>query len=151
MFLVVWLIFFGMLFLFFYYYNNADQGKYQINAGTIAITPDRQGHYYIDGFINDHPVKFLLDTGATLVAVPEHLAKKMNLKGRYAVTIKTASGEVTGALTRLERLSFADFKLQNIKAVIVPGDDDEIVLLGMNVLAQFDLSQKGKRLILKKE
>ncbi|WED42341.1 retropepsin-like aspartic protease family protein [Legionella cardiaca] len=150
MFLAVWLIFFGLLFWFFHYYQNAEQGQYQVNAGTVSVTPDPQGHYYVDGYINDHPVKFLLDTGATLVAIPENLAKKMNLRGRYAVTIKTAGGEVTGSLTRLENLSFADFKFQNIKAVIVPTDNDNVVLLGMNVLAQFDLSQKGKRLILKK-
>ncbi|KTD08571.1 aspartyl protease family protein [Legionella jamestowniensis DSM 19215] len=150
MFLIVWLIFFILLFVFFYSYDNAGQGHYQINPGMITITPDRQGHYYLDGAINGHPVKLMLDTGATLVAIPENLAKKMKLVGRYDVTIKTAGGEVTGSLTRLDTLAFADFTLQNVKAVIIPGDES-IVLLGMNVLGKFNLSQQGKRLIVKKE
>ncbi|SNV47636.1 Aspartyl protease [Legionella lansingensis] len=150
MFLVVWLIFFGLLFLFFYSYQGAEQSEYQIASGGITISPDKQGHYYLDGYINHQPVRFLIDTGATLIAVPQNLATSMNLRGRYPITIKTANGEVTGFLTRLEEISFADFKLHNVKAVIVPADDEELVLLGMNVLSQFHLSQEGKRLILKR-
>lgn len=151
MFLAVWLIFFGLMFLFFYYYNKTDQGNYQISAGKVTITPDKYGHYYIDGYINNSPVKFMLDTGATWVAVPANVATQINLKGHYPVTVKTAAGEVTGSLTRLDTLAFADFKFQNIKAVIVPADDENIVLLGMNILSKFDLSQKGKQLILRNE
>ncbi|CEK09789.1 Aspartyl protease [Legionella hackeliae] len=150
MFLIVWLIFFALMFVFFYSYDYVGQSKYQINPGMVTITPDKQGHYYLDGTINDYPVKFMLDTGATLVAIPESLAKKMKLQGRYSVTIQTAGGDITGSLTRINTLSFADFVLKDVKAVIIPGDDD-LVLLGMNVLGKFDLSQKGKRLILRKD
>lgn len=150
MFIVAWLIFFGLLFLFFYYYKHVDESSYRVNHGTVTLVPDRNGHYHIKGYINGHPVKFILDTGATLVAIPEKLASEMQLQGRYPVSIKTASGKVTGTLTRLNQLSFAEFTLNNIKAVIVPGSDDDTILLGMNVLSQFNLSQQDKRLIIKK-
>ncbi|MCC5014174.1 MULTISPECIES: retropepsin-like aspartic protease family protein [Legionella] len=150
MFLIAWLLFFGLLLLFFYYYGEKEQGSYQITHGSVTIVADEQGHYYIDGSINDYPVKFILDTGATLVAIPQWLAAKLQLQGRYPISIQTASGEVTGTLTRLKQLSFAKFTLNNVKAVIVPGSDDDTILLGMNVLSQFNLSQQDKQLIIKK-
>lgn len=150
MFIIAWVVLFILLFLFFRYYNGKEQGSYQINQGVVTITPDQDGHYFIDGHINGQPIKFLVDTGASLVAIPQPLASRLGLEGRYPVTLKTANGEVTGSLTRLKQLSFADFNLQNIKAVIIPNSPDETVLLGMNVLAKFNLSQENKQLIIKK-
>ncbi|HAT9304438.1 TPA: TIGR02281 family clan AA aspartic protease, partial [Legionella pneumophila subsp. pneumophila] len=109
------------------------------------------GHYWIKGKINEYPVEFLVDTGATLVAIPQGLAKDLKITGRYPVTIETANGKVTGFLTRLQHLSFGEFHLQNVKAVIIPENDDNTVLLGMNVLSQFHMIQQGKQLILKRQ
>jgi aspartyl protease family protein len=150
MFLLGWLIFFVLTAFLFHFYQHRGQGEYEIKPGMVSISPDHHGHYYLDGHINGYPVKFLLDTGATLVAIPKNLAEKLNLRGHYPVTIKTANGEVTGYLTRLEELAFADFKLRNVKAIIGPADRDDLVLLGMNVLSKFNLSQQDRRLILKK-
>lgn len=151
MFIIAWLILFVLLFLFFRYYNEGKHGSYQINRGTVTITASDDGHYYIDGKINNQAVEFLVDTGASLVAIPEKLAKQLGLYGRYSITLSTASGEVTGSLTRLQQLSFAKFNLTDVKAVIVPGNEDETVLLGMNVLSQFNLLQEKKQLIIKNE
>ncbi|ARG96726.1 retropepsin-like aspartic protease family protein [Legionella micdadei] len=150
MFIIAWLIFFMLLFTFFYYYNQNEQGSYRIEHGTVTITPDAEGHYRIDGSIDDYPVRFMIDTGASLVAIPQELATQLGLQGRYAINLQTAGGEVTGYLTRLKKLSFAGFTLNNIKAVIIAGGEDNEVLLGMNVLSQFNLSQQDKRLIIKK-
>lgn len=150
MLILAWLILFILLFLFFRFYSQDEQGSYQIKPGLVTIAADGQGHYRIDGSINRQPVKFLIDTGATLVAIPDGLALKLNLKRRYAVTITTANGEVTGSLTRVAKLRFGNFTLYNVKAIIVPANEDNIVLLGMNVLSQFKLSQEAKRLIIKK-
>ncbi|KTD32992.1 aspartyl protease [Legionella nautarum] len=149
MFIIAWLIFFVLLFIFFRYYNQEEKGSYQVEHGTVTITPDAQGHYRIDGYINDSPVKFIVDTGASLVAIPQTLATELNLQGRYQVNLQTAGGEVTGSLTRLQQLTFAGFTFSNVKAVIVPSEGD-LVLLGMNVLSQFNLSQQDKRLVIKK-
>lgn len=151
MFIVAWLIFFALLFVFFLYYNQGEKGSYQVKHGTVTISPDDQGHYRIEGNINEYPVEFMVDTGATLVAIPQKLATQLKLQGRYAVSIDTASGQVTGSLTRLKQLGFAGFTLNDIKAVIVPGSDDNTVLLGMNVLSKFNLSQESKRLVIKNE
>lgn len=151
MFIIAWLIVFVLMFLFFQYYNGAEKSSYQINQGVVRITPDSSGHYYIKGRINEHPVEFLIDTGASLVAIPQKLATQFKLKGRYTVALKTAGGEVSGSLTRLQQLSFAGFNLTDVKAVIIPSSGDETILLGMNVLSKFNLSQQNRQLVIKKE
>jgi aspartyl protease family protein len=150
MFIITWVFLFFLFFVFFYYFNSSNDSSYNIQNGTLIIKPDREGHYRISGAINDEKVMFIVDTGATLVAIPQSLAKRLQLQGRYPVLLQTASGQVYGSLTRLKKLTFANFKLHDVKAVIIPNNDNTMVLLGMNVLSQFDLSQKDKRLIIKK-
>lgn len=149
MFIVAWVFFLGLMPVFFLYYPNQKEGSYQVHRGVLIISPDKAGHYQIEGFINDMPVNFMLDTGATFVAVSQTLAEQLQLEARYPITLRTASGEVQGELTRLKKLTFADFILYDVKAVIIPGSDNT-VLLGMNVLSQFNLSQQDGQLWLKK-
>jgi aspartyl protease family protein len=151
MFLIVWIILFFGLFLFFYYYGKSDSVVHVVTGTEFVLGADSEGHYRIKGKINDKPVEFLVDTGATLVAIPQNVADNLHISGRYPVTMTTANGEVTGSLTRLQQLSFGEFKLNDIKAVIIPASNDDVVLLGMNVLSQFNIEQDGKRLILKKQ
>ncbi|KTD83039.1 retropepsin-like aspartic protease family protein [Legionella waltersii] len=150
MFLIAWIIFFIGLFLFFYYYDKAESKVYLSSSSELAISADKDGHYHIKGSINEYPVEFLVDTGASLVAIPEELASKIHISGRYPITLETANGEVTGNLTRLEKLTFGEFKLEDVKAVIIPGGEDDTVLLGMNVLSRFHIVQQDKRLIIKR-
>ncbi|MFC3908136.1 TIGR02281 family clan AA aspartic protease [Legionella dresdenensis] len=149
MYLVAWIFFFGLMMLFFYYYGKAEDGQYQIQRGSLTIKADRHGHYRVPGNINGVPVKFMLDTGATLVAVPQALADQLGLQSLYPTTLQTASGNITGYLTRLNSLRFANFNLTNVKAVIIPTPDNT-VLLGMNVLSQFLISQEDGKLLIKK-
>lgn len=150
MFIVAWLLFFALVMAFFYYYESNDKGHYQVQRGVLTITADKAGHYQLAGSINDKPVQFLLDTGATLVAIPEGLATSLQLKRRYPISMQTANGVITGSLTRLNKLNFAEFELLNVKAVIIPGSEDDQVLLGMNVLSKFNMSQQNGQLVIKK-
>lgn len=149
MFLLFWLILFAGLFFFFYNYGKPDAQVFVAKQGELTINSGRDGHYRIPGTINDYPVDFLLDTGATTVAIPQNVADKLHITGRYPITITTANGEVTGSLTRLSRLSFGDFKFADVKAVIIPGSNDGVVLLGMNVLSKFNIIQAGNKWVLK--
>jgi aspartyl protease family protein len=150
MFIIMWVFFFFLLFIFFHYYESSGKNTYQIQNGVLTVKPDRSGHYRIEGTINDENVEFIIDTGATLVAVPKSLANRLGIKGHYPILLQTANGNISGSLTRIKKLTFANFKLYNVKAVIMPGGDDKMVLLGMNVLSQFNLSQQNNRLIIKK-
>lgn len=151
MFLLVWIIIFIALFLFFNYQGTQKSQVLLANQNELVLTADAQGHYFVAGTINDHPVEFLIDTGASIVAIPQNVADALHIKGSYPITLSTANGHVTGALTRVQRLSFGAFTLNNVKVVIIPADKNGLVLLGMNVLHYFDLSQNNKQLVLKRQ
>src|SRR5215212_4998208 len=118
--IIAWLLFFGLMFLFFYYYTQDKSKVLNLGPSTILIKADRQGHYWLEGSINGEACKFIIDTGATLVAVPEDLAKKFGLTGQYPIMAQTAGGQIKGELTRIKHLKFAQFSLNNVKAVIIP-------------------------------
>lgn len=148
MYILAWVAFFFIWFGIFYLYQNPGASEVKNLHGELLIPADRQGHYHVSGTINDKPVSFMLDTGATIVAIPSNLAEQIPLEGQYPVSIETASGQVSGMLTRVDKLSFGPFELRNVKAVIVPGDK-QVVLMGMNVLKEFRINQEKGRLLIK--
>lgn len=150
MFILAWIIVFCVMFVFFYFNQKSESTVYVMNRSELALTADKEGHYRIKGRINNHPVEFLVDTGATYVAISQTLADTLHVTGNYPISLSTANGNVTGSLTRLESLSFGEFNLKDVKAVIVPNNKQDDVLLGMNVLSKFTIVQKDNVLILKR-
>lgn len=150
MFLLAWIVLFGVLFLFFYYHDQSGSSGISVSHNELVLRADRDGHYRTKGAINNYPVQFLVDTGASMVAIPQDLAERLHIPGRYPITLSTANGEVTGLLTRLEKLSFGAFTFEDVKAVIIPGDSDNTVLLGMNVLSKLNIIQQDQQLLLKR-
>ncbi|MGO4999425.1 retropepsin-like aspartic protease family protein [Oceanisphaera sp. W20_SRM_FM3] len=153
MWLMVWVLALGLLTWFFQqkltHDNNPNQAIRQLDAQTIVLEQNNRGHYLASGQINDLGVVFLLDTGATQVAVPQALAAKLQLKKGAAVRLSTAAGTVTGYATRIKSLSLGPFTLYDLSAVIMPSDSNEI-LLGMNALRQFELIQRNGQLTIRR-
>ena len=117
----------------------------------IRILKDRGG-YFLDGLINGQPVRFLVDTGATSVALSERHAARLGLQHRVdgrPVGIGTASGDALGHAIRLSSLAIGGVKLNDVRAVVIEGDSPRHVLLGMNVLSRFDIDQRENLLILR--
>ena len=121
----------------------------QLDAQTIVLQQNNRGHYVASGLINDVEVVFLLDTGATQVAVPQALATKLGLKKGASLSLHTAAGTVTGQRTHIKSLSLGPFTLYDLDAVIMPSDSLDI-LLGMNVLRQFELIQRNGQLTIRR-
>ena len=115
----------------------------------VELEQNRMGHYVAEGRVNGQPVTFLLDTGATLVAIPEALAQRLGLrKGRQGMS-QTANGRVITYRTKIDTLGLVDILLQDVQASITPGMDGEVILLGMSALKQFELTQKGDTLTIR--
>ena len=120
------------------------------NETEFTLRRNSTGHYIAPGTINGYPVVFLLDTGATHIAVPARLGEKLGLSAGRAGEVQTANGTVTIRYTIIPELVFGPFTIKNIEAGLNPGmDDHDEILLGMNVLKHFEFTQRGDVLILR--
>ena len=149
---IFFVILMGMMYFFF---EDALQKQWNPNqevktqGETVVLKRNKYGHYILNGLINEQPVRFMLDTGATRVAIPLQVAERLDLqKGRKYQT-STANGLSTSYDTTLETLSFGNIHLQNVKAGIAAGFEGEEILLGMSALKQLEFTQKGDTLIIK--
>lgn len=121
-----------------------DQGNVEV-----TLQRNRAGHYLAGGQINGQPVVFLLDTGATDVAVPEALADRLGLERQYRSVSRTANGNITIWSTRLESVDLGGIRRRNVRASILPNMTGNEVLLGMSFLKHLELIQRGDRLTLR--
>lgn len=115
----------------------------------VILEQNRSGHYVATGSINHQPVRFLLDTGATTVSVPAHLARSLGLALGAPARARTANGIVTTYATRLARVELGNIVLYDVRAHINPSMRDEDVLLGMSFLRQLEFTQRGSTLTLR--
>ena len=115
----------------------------------VVIKRDPHGHYLSHGHINHQPVSFLLDTGATVVAIPQHIAQRLGLRRGAKISAVTANGTVDTYATRLDSIGIGAIELQNVDASINPHSHSDDILLGMSFLRQLELVQKGDTLTLR--
>ncbi|MDP5030328.1 MAG: TIGR02281 family clan AA aspartic protease [Paraglaciecola sp.] len=115
----------------------------------VKLQQNRSGHYVTNGTVNHEPVVFLLDTGATHVSVPQHLANRLQLKAGALYPVQTANGVINVAQTSIAQLAIGDIQLFDVKASINPSDQSDEILLGMSALRQLEFTQKGQWLILR--
>lgn len=130
---------------------NRDPFSSQTNSGIreVVLQRNRQGHYVSGGEINGLPVTFLLDTGATDVAVPSAIAGQAGLNRGFATQARTANGIITVYSTRIDELSIGNIILHNVNASITPSMGGDTILLGMSALNQVEFSQQGSTLTLR--
>lgn len=115
----------------------------------VLLESNAQGHFVASGRINGEAVVFLLDTGATDVAIPAELAEKLGLARGAPVLLQTANGQTTGYRTVLGSLGLGDIVLRDVRAIVAPGFDGEQILLGMSALKQLEFTQRAGTLVLR--
>ncbi len=133
--------------------NNPNQSVNTIQSGNyqeIVLKRNRYGHYLLNGLINNQQVTFLLDTGATTTSIPEPLANKLGLQKGYRFPVQTANGNSFAYATELNTLQLGEIIFNNVNASINPGFEGNEILLGMNILKNIELVQRGDSLILRK-
>ena len=142
------IVFFLLFFLFFFFFQRHEQQAYLPNgnatatADGLSLKVSGDGHFRTSGTINGEPVVFMLDTGASGVALSEGLARRLGVSGRGAGQVRTANGVTDAQLARLDSLAFGGWEFADVPAFIMPRMDDE-VLLGMQVLRHFRWHQEG--------
>lgn len=127
---------------------NQQVASSRVDGGIeVVLESDRQGHFIASGAINGRDVTFLVDTGATLVSVPEDLADQLGLERMARIGLETAAGPVTGWMTRIDEVRLGQIVQREVRAAISPGRSDT-VLLGMSFLRDLEMSQSDGRLTL---
>lgn len=115
----------------------------------VKLKQNRYGHYVTGGSINGQAVIFFLDTGATHVSIPFHLAEQLNLHAGRKYSVNTANGRIEVAQTSIAQLTIGDIQLFNVDANLNPAVRDNEILLGMSALKQLEFSQKEDFLVLR--
>jgi len=157
MFVLAWLALIGLLGFYFQDVLEAQRNPNQTIATLtdasgvreVVLQRNKFGHYVTAGEINGQPVVFMLDTGATGVAIPEDVAQRLGIPRGRAFATQTANGIGKSYAARLDRVSVGDITLSNIAAGITPGLQTEEILLGMSFLKHIEFSQRGDSLILR--
>jgi aspartyl protease family protein len=157
MYVLAWLAFGGLL---VFYFQDLLEDQHNPNQQTstsyaeegvreVSLQRNKYGHYVTAGKINGLDVVFMLDTGATGVAIPAAVAAKLKIKRGQRYMTQTANGTAAAYATRLDRVSVGDIELTNIAAGISPGLQSQEILLGMSFLKQIEFTQRGDILILR--
>ena len=122
-------------------------------AGTAAqttLTADSRGHFLTTGSINGVSVRFMVDTGATAIALSTAEARRLGIDylagvpGRAA----TANGAVRTYRVKLDTVRVGDIELNNVEGTVLDGAGPGIVLLGMSFLNRTHMVRDGDRLTL---
>ncbi len=106
------------------------------------------GHYRVPGQINGQRVSFLVDTGASHVAVPQGVADELGLERGADIRVVTANGTTTAYNTRIDQIAVGGIQLRDVRGSINPSMGGDDILLGMTFLREVEFRQVGGRLIL---
>lgn len=119
----------------------------------VTLAPDQLGMYPAAGSVNGQPVNFLVDTGATLVALNSQHARRLGIDYRVAgkkSQVETASGVETAYYIQLKTVKIGAIELRDVDTVVLDGTFPSTALLGMSFLGRVDLQRNGTALVLKK-
>jgi aspartyl protease family protein len=118
----------------------------------VTLAADARGHFVTQGQVNGNSVRFLVDTGATLVALPAADARRLGIdyeKGTRGYS-STAGGVVPVYRVKLDSVSIGGIELLGVEAVVLEGRGMDVALLGMSFLNRTEMRREGTTLTLTK-
>ena len=120
-------------------------------GGRIVLTADGSGHFFTSGTINGRSVRFVVDTGATLIAISQGEADRIGLdyKNGQRGFSQTANGPVPVWRVMLGSVRIGDVQVYNIEATVLPASLP-FVLLGNSFLSRFQMRRENDQLTLDK-
>lgn len=120
-------------------------------AAAVNLHADSKGHHFANGSINGSSMRFLVDTGASMVSMGLSDARRAGIdfrSGQPGIS-QTASGPARVWKVRLDQVRIGDVTLHGVDG-LVHENNLPFVLLGMSFLSRMDMEREGSRLILRK-
>jgi aspartyl protease family protein len=114
---------------------------------TLNIPHDDRGHFATEGRIEGQRIAFMVDTGASVVALNESSAARFGLRpsrGDYNATVTTANGTIKAARTRIETIEVGGLVVRDVDAMVLPDEALSVNLLGLSFLSKLKRFEYAK-------
>jgi aspartyl protease family protein len=113
--------------------NTAD------NSRSVVVPRDGRGHFEVDARVNGRRIGFMVDTGASVIALTARDAARLGIhpaQNAFVAEVKTANGTVRGAPTRLDVVEVGNLELRDVAALVLPDQALSDNLLGLSFLSR---------------
>lgn len=133
--------------------DSVGHGFSKPQRSKLTIYSDPNGMFRLQGSINGRPTRFLLDTGATFIAMSSDEAGRLKVPyqtGRVGV-VQTANSRVPVWHVKLSSVTVGDIQVSNIEAVVLQGSQPATTLLGMSFLEHVRMQRNGAAMVLEQK
>jgi aspartyl protease family protein len=117
----------------------------------VVLTKGYNGHFAVEARVDGRRVAFMVDTGASHIAIPEREAARLGIFPRpsdFTVRVNTANGVTRAALVELRQVEIGDIVVRNVPAIVHPDEGLSVNLLGMSFLSRVRWTHDRGRLVL---
>lgn len=120
-------------------------GKGRDERPVVSLNADARGHFSASGFINGRSLEFLVDTGASSIAISTQEADRLELSYRNGQPgkVSTANGTATAYRVLFNNVRVGGISLNMVPGVVVEGGGLPVALLGMSFLNQVNMKREG--------
>lgn len=117
-------------------------------GGELRIPMQEDGHFWVDARVNGAPVRFLVDSGASVTTVSREIADAAGIEtGMRVAEVETANGTVRMRPARAEQLQLGSIRLSGVSVLVA--DQEGLNVLGMNTLSSLEgWGVQGRTLVL---
>lgn len=121
--------------------------------GSVVLYADSAGHYFTEGQVNGATLKFLVDTGATAIAMNSGDAKfaGIDYKKGERISVQTANGVINAYHVVINTVKLGGVVMHQVDGMVHEGGTPSVVLLGMSALNRLDMKREGIALTLTKK
>jgi aspartyl protease family protein len=122
-----------------------------VNSRTMVLKANDGGHFETDARVDGRRIAFMVDTGASQIALRESEAARLGFHPTprdYSIKIGTANGTIHAALIQLGMVEVGNIIVRDLPAVIIPDESLGVNLLGMSFLSRVRWSHERGKLII---
>jgi aspartyl protease family protein len=109
------------------------------SSRSVVVPRDGRGHFEVDARVNGRRIGFMVDTGASVIALTVRDAARLGIhpaQNAFVAEVRTANGTVRGAPARLDVVAVGDLELRDVAALVLPDQALSDNLLGLSFLSR---------------